>query len=149
MNFRNDTVGSIDHLSTNKGQVAGKTNNRQFQLTAYTDNIIRVQVSQFDEFDEYPYSVVLEPTGTETHFVDAADSLLMNTGAIKCHINKSAFGLRFENSKGELLNADDETFGISWLGHKVTNYKQLGTDEIFLGLFDKGFFNWCPVQKRY
>ena len=138
MNFRNETLGEIDQLSMDQARVTGTTGKHRFQITAYNSQIIRVQVSQFEAYDEYPYSVVLEPQATSVNFDEQAEQLTMDTGAIKCHINKSALRLRFENSAGDLLNADDDTFGISWLGHRVTNYKQLGADEIFLGLGEKG-----------
>jgi alpha-glucosidase len=53
-------------------------------------------------------------------------------------VTKSALRLSFENAQGDLLNADDTSFGVSWLGNTVTNYKRLAADEIFLGLGEKG-----------
>ena len=137
MNFRNESIGPIDHLSIGQGAVSGSAGNRKFQVTAYNDHIIRVQVSKYDEFDVYPYSVVMDPEGKHTALNETDEHLELKTAAITCTINKAPFRLKFENTAGDLLNADDETFGISWLGETVTNYKQLAQDEIFIGMGEK------------
>ncbi len=138
MNFRNESVGKIEQYSTQGGVISGTTSKHRFRLTPYNEHIIRVQMSKYDTFDEYPYAVIMKPESGTSNVTDKGDSLTLDTGAIRCHVSKSALRLSFENNKGDLLNADDPSFGVSWLGETVTNYKQLADDEIFLGLGEKG-----------
>ncbi|MCE7996499.1 MAG: glycoside hydrolase family 31 protein [Roseivirga sp.] len=138
MNFRNESVGKVNDYSVNDGVITGSTANHRFKLTPYNQHIIRVQISRYNSFDEYPYAVIIEPEQGVASVDEQGESILLDTGAIKCHINTSALRLNFENAKGDLLNADDSSFGVSWLGERVTNYKQLAADEIFLGLGEKG-----------
>ncbi|GAB5528829.1 MAG: hypothetical protein Roseis3KO_06060 [Roseivirga sp.] len=138
MNFRNESVGKVENYSVANGVITGSTGKYQFRLTPYNQHIIRVQISKYDTFDEYPYAVIMEPQQGVARVDDQADALTLDTGDLKCVITKDSLRLRFENAKGELLNADDTSFGVSWLGETVTNYKQLAEDEIFLGLGEKG-----------
>lgn len=137
MNFRNESVGKVENYSVADGVITGSTGKHQFRLTPYNQHIIRVQISKYDTFDEYPYAVIMEPTQGIARVDNQTDALTLDTGDLKCTISKAALRLSFENTKGELLNADDSSFGVSWLGETVTNYKQLAADEIFLGLGEK------------
>lgn len=138
MNIRNERVGTVEKSTHGPGEITGNTGKHRFRIKAYNNHIIRVQVSQYDTFDEYPYAVVLEPRQTKSLVQESDKALVLDTGSLKCTIRKSPFTLSFENNRGELLNADDPAFGVSWLGNRVTNYKELVTDEIFLGLGEKG-----------
>jgi alpha-glucosidase len=138
MNFRNESVGKIENYSIDQGTVTGKTGNHQFRITPYNQHIIRVQISKYEQFDVYPYAVILEPEEFEPKLSDDGNGITLDTGKVKCQINKAVLRISFENKQGELLNADDTSFGVSWLGETVTNYKQLAEDEIFLGLGEKG-----------
>lgn len=138
MNFRNESVGKIEDFSVDQGVITGKTAKHQFKLTPYNQHILRVQVSKYDHFDEYPYAVILEPEAIEATVEEHDDYLTLDTGSLTCRLNKAALRLSFENAQGDLLNADDTSFGVSWLGETVTNYKQLAEDEIFIGLGEKG-----------
>ena len=137
MNFRNESVGTVSTITPGQNRISGSTDKHRFQVTAYNEHIIRVQISQFEAFDEYPYSVVLEPQEVDAQIEEHDEAISLDTGKVKCHISKAPLRLRFENADGQLLNADDDTFGVSWLGHTVTNYKQLAQDEIFVGMGEK------------
>ncbi|WP_268123329.1 TIM-barrel domain-containing protein [Roseivirga pacifica] len=138
MNIRNESLGSLSsHQQTSNGFV-GLANNVKFQFTAYTENIIRVQFSKDEQFDENPFSVTLKPQQPAAKLEENEQELLLTTSAVKLVVQKHPMRLKFIDSSNELLNEDDAAFGVSWLGHKVTNYKTLGADEIFLGLGEKG-----------
>jgi len=138
MNLRNQSIGKVLSIQENANAVIGKTENAQFAITAYTDEIIRVQVSQEDDFENYPYSVILTPQEVTTNTASSEGALTLKTKSVVVQIKKDPFRISFLNNNGEFLNADDTDFGISWQGHKVTNYKSLAQDEIFLGLGEKG-----------
>jgi len=138
MNIRNESIGQVSSLILASNKVSGNTAKAHFQITAYTDHIIRVQVSKEDSFEEYPYSVILEPGNNHYQTAEDSHQSTLTTNAIKILIQKDPFRIHFFDTQGNLLNADDPDFGISWLGTKVTNYKQLAEDEIFIGLGEKG-----------
>lgn len=137
MNFRNESINAITESIAQKNILSGKAGKHNFKLTAYNHKIIRVQVSKYDAFDEYPFSVVMKPDDIETSFEETNEQFSLCTEDINVRIEKDPFRLSFYNNTGDLLNADDPSFGISWLGEEVTNYKSLAKDEIFLGMGEK------------
>jgi len=137
MNFRNESLGAITTFHALNNTIEGEAGNRKFRLTAYNDKILRVQVSKYETFDEYPFSVVMQPESIATNITDNDEEIRLTTAAFEMKVSKSPFRISFYNRQGELLNQDDPTFGISWLGEEVTNYKSLAQDEVFLGMGEK------------
>ena len=137
MNFRNESVGAISTFKAHNNIIAGKAGKYQFKLTPYNHNIVRVQVSKYDAFDEYPFSVIMEPETVITGLHETSEEIVLKTDQLEMKVTKSPFRLSFFNKAGDLLNADDPTFGISWLGEEVTNYKRIAQDEVFLGMGEK------------
>lgn len=137
MNFRNESVGAITTFKAHNNILEGKAGNHQFKLTPYNHKIVRVQVSKYDAFDEYPFSVIMEPEDISVNLHESTEEIVLSTDDLEMKVSKSPFRLSFFNKAGDLLNADDPTFGISWLGDEVTNYKSIAEDEIFLGMGEK------------
>ncbi|MBO3699345.1 glycoside hydrolase family 31 protein [Roseivirga sp. E12] len=137
MNFRNESVGPISSFSEHNNTIEGRADNRNFRLTPYNHSIMRVQVSKYDTFDQYPFSVVMKPEDIVADVSENQQDIVLTTDSLEMRVSKSPFRLSFYNCNGDLLNEDDPTFGISWLGEEVTNYKSLAQDEIFLGMGEK------------
>lgn len=137
MSLRNKSVGTVQTANVSSTAICGNTEDHNFKVTPYGPHIVRVQVSKEKHFDNYPYAVISKPDSEEVSITDSQNHFELTSKNLKCHIQKSPFRIKFESSGGELLNADDENFGISWLGEEVTCYKQLSEDEIFLGLGEK------------
>lgn len=138
MNQRNESLGNISEYEIQESRIIGLTDNARFQITTYTPQIIRVQISKAEAFDHYPYSVVLAPDNHATKIAESETAIELDTERIHMVIQKNPLRVEFYNQEGDLLNADDSTFGVSWLGDKVTNYKKITANEQFLGLGEKG-----------
>ncbi|NVJ48208.1 MAG: DUF4968 domain-containing protein, partial [Cytophagia bacterium] len=138
MNFKNESIGSISSFQWKEGGIEGIAGNKRFAITFYNDRICRVQASLDQEFEHYPFSVILEPQKTCIDGKENDQSLTLKSDHLKVEIQRSPFRISFKNNEGANLNEDDPAFGISWQGHKVTNYKSLAKDEIFLGMGEKG-----------
>ncbi|WP_286755152.1 glycoside hydrolase family 31 protein [Roseivirga sp. UBA838] len=151
MNLRNESIGTIQHFSWQENGLSGLAGNKQFSIKFYTSKICRIQASKHEAFDENPFSVVLPPQKVSIDAKETDQSLTLKTADIQLEIKRSPLRLCFKNNHGQILNEDDPAFGISWLGHEVTNYKTLSPNEVFLGLGEKGgglnrrgssFVNW-------
>lgn len=138
MNFKNESIGTISSSHWKEGGLEGTAGDKKFALTFYNEKICRIQVSREAQFEHYPFSVILEPQKTSVDAREKHSRFELHTNHLSIEINKSPFRLTFKNKNGEVLNEDDHTFGISWQGHEVTNYKTLAHDEIFLGMGEKG-----------
>ncbi|HSJ69879.1 MAG TPA: glycoside hydrolase family 31 protein [Anditalea sp.] len=115
----------------------GNTKSASFKISVYAADTIRVQIGIADEFTPNPYSVITSPT-TERFQVSENDELIfLITEKIITEIRKSPFAISYKDKHGNMLNEDDPSFSISWLGTEVTNYKRVQPGERFLGLGEK------------
>lgn len=138
MNLRNESLGQISTSEIEENQIFGQTTNANFKITPYTDKIVRIQINREDQFENYPFSVILEPEACETSIKSNNQQIELATSSLRVVIQKEPMRISFYDKSGHLLNADDDTFGVSWLGNKVTNYKKITANEQFLGLGEKG-----------
>ena len=138
MNFKNESIGSISTFNWKDGGVIGAAGDKHFAVTFYNEKICRIQASRQSEFEHYPFSVILSPEKVNIDGKEDDQQISLKSEHLKVEIQKAPFRLTFKNSEGAILNQDDPAFGISWLGHEVTNYKTLANDEVFLGMGEKG-----------
>jgi alpha-glucosidase len=115
----------------------GQTDHAVYRITVYAPDTIRIQMRMADEFTANPYSVISSPL-TEGFEVSENDAMIfLDTDKIKVEIKKSPFAVCFKDKNGIILNEDDPSFSISWLGTEVTNYKKIQPGEKFIGLGEK------------
>lgn len=134
---RNQSVGNVNFWESTPFGIKGSTEGTIFQISVYSDDTIRVQVSRDSEFSANPYSVILDPQKECFELEDLDSCLLLKTKIIHLEINLSPFSLKFMTTDGKVINEDDEAFAISWLGTEITNYKKVQKDEKFVGLGEK------------
>ena len=111
MNHRNISIGAVDQLSAESHSIVGKAGNYQFKLIPYTKEIVRVQITKDPQFDDYPFSVILEPQAIEAKVQDSKNDLTLDTGAIKVSMEKNPLRFSFYSKDGTLINQDDPTLG--------------------------------------
>ena len=59
------------------------------------------------------------------------------TKQLRLKIGTSPLTFSLHNADGQLVNADEPSFGTSWMGTEVTTYKSLQAGERFIGLGEK------------
>ena len=99
--------------------------------------VARVQVKKPDEeFLDSTYSI---PHHGQISFdvIESDENLEITLPELQIHIHKTPVRIDFFNEAGELLCADDPSFGIAWQGTEVSNYKILQDGERFLGMGEK------------
>ncbi len=134
---QNRAIGDVIFWKKTNFGVSGNTSEANFNISVYTENTIRVQISGHDEFLSNPYSVVSEPDGIQFIIKELENYILLKTDTIQLHINLSPFYLTYLNSEDQIINQDDPAFAVSWLGTEVTNYKKVQKNEKFIGLGEK------------
>ena len=109
------------------------------EVECWSQHVMRIRAQKAGrDFDPLSYAVVAEPeSGTQTDILDEAGYVVMDTGALQLRIQKDKMRLAFYDAQGRLLNEDEPGFGISWIGHEVTNYKVLQKGERFIGMGEK------------
>ena len=130
-------AGKVENWDKNKLGITGKTTNGNFSIAVYNHDTIRVQVSQEETFDQNPYSVINQPKKVDFKITDNENSISISTDLIEAKINLNPFHIKFLDKKGNVINEDDESFSVSWLGTEITNYKKVQPNEKFIGLGEK------------
>ncbi len=133
----NLAIGDIKSWENTSRGIVGKTEVASFAISVFNASVIRIQVTQEDEFSSNPYTVVGHPEPTDWELENKENCLIIKTSKIHLEINRSPFSLTYYDQKGNLLNQDDPAFAVSWLGTEVTNYKKVQKNEKFIGLGEK------------
>ncbi len=127
-------------------------------ITVYDQGIIRIRIVQDDFIENFSYAVNTEPLKTDFKLSEKDSEFILETALLKLVINKFPVRFNFYATDGTLLNADDPSFGTSWIGTEVTTYKTLQKGERFLGLGEKtgnldragnSYENWNTDNPRY
>lgn len=134
---QNVAIGEVIFWENNPNGIQGKTETGFFRITVYDNSIIRVQVSREDYFSPNPYSVITDPKEVEFEIIENKEDLTIKTSKILLKIALNPFSLTFMTIDGQIINQDDPSFSVSWLGTEVTNYKKVQKEEKFIGLGEK------------
>lgn len=134
---RNISIGNIESWTEKENGIKGKTSLASFEITVYDDATIRVQVTRENSFSPNPYSVIKNPKKDNFNIIKSKDEVWVQTSKIHLSINLYPFYLTFKTPTGEIINQDDPSFAVSWLGTEVTNYKKVQKNEKFIGLGEK------------
>lgn len=90
-----------------------------------------------EKFEDFSYSVSNAKTSPLNILMDEEDYLIISSGEFHLRVEKNPIRLSFETLEEIIINRDEPSFGISWDGDEVCNYKSLQKDEIFTGLGEK------------
>ncbi|GAB2633692.1 glycoside hydrolase family 31 protein [Belliella aquatica] len=134
---RNLHLGNVESWEKTDFGITGKTNHGFFTITVFEHDTIRVQANQEEAYFPNPYSVVAQPKHCGFSIEEFEELLVIKTKTIEVRIYLNPFHIKFYDRNGKLLNEDDASFSISWLGTEVTNYKKLQPNEKFIGLGEK------------
>src|SRR5688500_14887883 len=121
---RSQSLGKIVSSQQVKSGLIGKTDHGQFRVQFYNEFIVRISVTREEDFEDFSYAVVAEPTNTEITFHESDDALNLSTGKFTARISKNQARFQFQNHEGKIINEDDPGFGTSWNGEQVTTYKK-------------------------
>lgn len=132
-------VGPITSWKQIGNGIEGKTTRAIFEVKAWSNNIIRVRLSNTAAFKPLPYALVntQAPIFSGANIFQNNNQIILRTSAIEVIIDQQpAFRITFKNRNGTIINEDvaGEGFGTTFLGDKVSIYKQLQEGERFVGL---------------
>ncbi|MEM9391478.1 MAG: TIM-barrel domain-containing protein [Bacteroidota bacterium] len=128
-------LGSIESIQSVLNGFNIIANYGRINITSYKDNIVRVHIFKGDP-QLHSYAVNFEPVG-EMELLENEEKYIFKTEALNLELSKANSTLTFKNTKGQTVNEDDKTLGVSWIGEQITNYKSLQQGERFIGLGEK------------
>ena len=138
MNRLSEQAGNVIKETTIDGGVELKLSNGFARITAYNATTVRIRVSKFPFSSDHSFAIDnLSATGKLEAVKDGSKDNVYKTDSLEIRVNTQPFRVSIFNNNGKLLCADEATLGVSWFGDKVSCYKQLHTDEKFIGLGEK------------
>ena len=120
-------------------RVTIKCENAWVDIFPYSQTTIRVRADKQVLSPNFSYAVV-QTQGRDAYFSQMKESpekWTLRTDSLIVELQKSPFRVRFLNRKNQMLNEDEPSFGINWIGEEVTAYKKLQPNEKFIGLGEK------------
>ncbi|WP_370087827.1 glycoside hydrolase family 31 protein [Ekhidna sp.] len=149
--------GELSSLRTTSNGVVLDADGCQYEVSYYTDRIVRVH--QFaGAKDINPYSVVQKPTSVTFEIEENEHSVVIASKHLDVVINRSPILFTFLDKRGKVLNQDESGLGIQSQGEQKTVYKKLLDGERFVGLGEKtgpldrrgkGYQNWNTDHFAY
>ena len=130
-------LGALIAYENTADGLQGQATGGYFRVVVYSLNIIRVQISEEDSFDELSYAVICNPTAVPFEITETEDSIVIETASTKLKLDKDPMRFSFFNHQGDLLNEDYSGFGVSFLGNSKSVYKTIQKGERFIGLGEK------------
>jgi alpha-glucosidase len=129
-------LGNLVSFQTNGPSLFAETTFAKFRITEYTPSILRITLTQSDDFDDFSYSVVSTPLPGKMVAQDFGENLLIKTSALHLVIEKKPVRFIFQTPDGRIINEEDP-LATSWIGEQVSTYKKLQEGERFIGLGEK------------
>ncbi|MFA8341779.1 MAG: glycoside hydrolase family 31 protein [Rhodothermaceae bacterium] len=130
-------LGNFVSFSQSKNKIEIKAENAFVELSSYSDEIVRVRVNKTSPERNFSYAVTKEAGSFFNKAEETNSKLIVTTASVKIEIDKNPIRISFYDKEGNLVNADDKDFGVSWLGTEVSCFKKLNEGERFLGLGEK------------
>jgi len=125
--------------------------NAQAKVQVYDPGVIRVQITNDSSFDNLSYAVVANPIQDGFEVTESTHEITLATELVRLVITTDELSFALYDTQGNLINKDEEGFGISFLGNDKTVYKSLQPEERFVGLGEttgnldrrgNGYTNW-------
>ncbi len=156
--IRHQSPGCILSFSKEADGLIINAENACARVQVFGPTVIRVQISKDDQFDDLSYTVVAAPAQEGFEIQEEEQHIVLNTKALDVHISRKLLGFSFKNKQGEVINKDEDGFGISTIGNDHTVYKTMQKGERFIGLGEKtgdldrkgsGYTNWNTDHFAY
>ena len=132
-------AGNISTAKAESNSVEFQLSNCLLNIYIIDQNIIRFRYTNRKEFSKSPsYAVIYQqPERPKFEFKEEKDKFVLTTNELIVHIQKNPCRISTYDKQMNLLNADEESFGVSFDNDEVRCHKKLFTDERFFGLGEK------------
>ncbi len=153
------TLGELQSFQKTENGLVGQALGGHFRVKVFSESVFQISLSPSGTFEDFSYAIESVPLTLDSLVTaDMADRLVIKSKNVELTIFKNPISFVFKNSKGELLNKDEQGLATSWIGDQVTTYKTLQKGERFIGLGEKtgpldrkghGYQNWNTDSYGY
>lgn len=134
-----NSVGDYISHETLKNGLLIRSTNSSIRITAFEDQIFRVQLIRADRpLDDFSWSISEMPAGDERIQIRETESkLYLVSGEISVAVGKKPCRISFLNRHGAPLNEDSQSKGICWNEDEISVWKKMPPDEQYFGFGEK------------
>lgn len=132
-------AGNISTAKAESNSVEFQLSNCLLNIYIIDQNIIRFRYTNRKEFSKSPsYAVIYQQQEkTKFDFKEEKEKFVLTTEELIVNISKNPCRVSIYDKQMNLLNADEESFAVSFDNDEVRCHKKLFTDERFFGLGEK------------
>jgi len=132
-------AGSVNTVRVESNRVEFQLSNCLLNIYIVDQNIIRFRYTNRKDFSKAPsYAVIYQPLEKiKFDFKEEKEKFILTTNELTVHIKKIPCRISIYDKQMNLLNADEESFGVSFDNDQVRCFKKLFDDEKFYGLGEK------------
>jgi alpha-glucosidase len=131
-------IGAVQRVERLKGGVEVTAGSAKVRITAFNDNVVRVRVAPQGNFPkDFSWAVIADSQPPAVQVEDAKGELKMTVGNIMVVVQKSPLLIRFADSSGNVLLADEPSLPMAFDGPRLRVWKKMPADENYYGLGDK------------
>ncbi len=130
-------VSSFKSFSSN--EIEFVASNAKVRLTVLTDEIIRVRMTQHEDFaPDSSWAVIKKHRAAiELAIIDKPDNVTVSTARLSVVVSKRPLRISFFTAKGNVINADHPSKGMAWSGNEVRVWKTMPENEFYFGFGEK------------
>src|SRR6266446_10167231 len=130
--------GAVQRVENLKDGVELTAGRAKVRITAFNDTIVRVRVAPQGNFPkDSSWAVIAAPQSPTVKVEDSKNELKVTAGNITVLVQKSPLLIRFADTTGHVLLADEPSLPMAFDGPRVHVWKKMPADENYYGLGDK------------
>ncbi len=144
-------VGQVLNHKATDNLVEISLTNAKLNVYLVDKNVIRFRFTNQKSFSMAPsYSVIFnQKEKVKFSLTDEADKLIVATDELIVHIKKNPCRISIYDKNMNLINSDEESFGVSFDNDEVRCHKKILPNESFLGLGEKADENLFRNGKQF
>src|SRR5438045_8939103 len=99
-------LGILKSFSTTDSTLCAETSYGKVGVKLYSHNIFRISATRDEKFEDFSYSVVLQPELQKMDVQDAGHAIIIQTQSCKLVIDKNPVKFSFQTLDGKIINED-------------------------------------------
>jgi alpha-glucosidase len=131
-------VGAVQRVERLQDGVELAAGRAKVRITAFNDTVIRVRVAPLGNFPkDSSWAVIADAHPPALKLEDVKNELRMTAANTTVVVQKSPLLIRFADTSGNVLLADEPSLPMAFDGPRVHVWKKMPADENYYGLGDK------------
>ena len=131
-------LGAVQRVENLKDGVELTAGRAKVRITAFNETIVRVCVTAQGNFPkDSSWAVIADAHPPALKLEDAKNELRMTAADTTVVVQKSPLLIRFADTSGNVLLADEPSLPMAFDGPRVHVWKKMPADENYYGLGDK------------